>query len=100
LILDKWIDQGPTEYRVTPSVSAGAHNIQVDNLENGGGAVAQFRWETAAPSCPTIKEWKGEYRNNQSLFGNPTLCRNDANLSFYWGGGSLGEEPARGLCRR
>lgn len=88
LIIDKWIDQSPTEYRYTTSVAAGYHNIQVDYYENGGGAVAKFRWELSTSVCPTITAWKGEYWNNMTLYGTPTLCRNDASVNFDWGGGS------------
>ncbi len=57
LIIDAWRDQGPTEFRADRSVNAGDHDIKVEYYERGGGAVAQFRWETAsggttAPSAP------------------------------------------------
>jgi hypothetical protein len=48
LIIDAWRDQGPTEYRATRDVGSGAHDIKVEYYENGGGAVAQFRWERAS----------------------------------------------------
>lgn len=51
LIIDAWRDQGPTEYRTERSLSAGLHEIKVEYYENGGGAVAQVRWETATTSC-------------------------------------------------
>ena len=34
--------------------------------------------------CPTIADWKGEYWNNESVSGDPVLCRNDVNLDFEW----------------
>ncbi|MGQ9904328.1 MAG: PA14 domain-containing protein [Anaerolineae bacterium] len=54
LILDAWRDQPLTEYRVTRDVSAGEHEVQVEYYENGGGALAEFRWERAGVSdqCP------------------------------------------------
>lgn len=48
LIIDAWRDQGPTEYRATRNVSAGEHGVRVEYYENGGGALAEFRWERAA----------------------------------------------------
>lgn len=90
IILNKWIDQGPTEYRVTRAVTAGMHNIQVDYYENGGGALIEFRWQQDNPGCPTITAWKGEYFNNQTLSGTPLLCRDDAQVRFYWGAGGPG----------
>ncbi len=47
-IINAWRDQGATEYRETRSISAGYHDIRVEYYENGGDAVAQFRWERAA----------------------------------------------------
>jgi N-acetylmuramoyl-L-alanine amidase len=35
-------------------------------------------------SCPTIKEWKAQYWNNETLKGSPILCRNDSQLNFNW----------------
>jgi hypothetical protein len=40
--------------------------------------------------CPTITAWKGEYWNNQNLFGNPVLCRDDGSVNFDWGDGGPG----------
>lgn len=53
LIVDAWHDQGPTEYVREMRVSGGTYDIRVDYFENGGGAVAQFRWErgSTTPNC-------------------------------------------------
>ncbi len=48
IILDKWIDQGPTEYRVSRNVNSGEHTVKIEYYEHGGGAVAQFRWEKSS----------------------------------------------------
>ena len=34
--------------------------------------------------CPPITDWKGEYWNNQTLSGTPTVCRNDLAIDFDW----------------
>lgn len=47
LIINGWVDQGPTEYRHTRTVSAGVHQVQIDYYEHGGGAIIQFYWESA-----------------------------------------------------
>lgn len=47
LIIDAWRDQAATEYRASRAVSSGDHDIKVEYYENGGAAVAQFRWEQA-----------------------------------------------------
>ncbi|MFC1878921.1 PA14 domain-containing protein [Chloroflexota bacterium] len=47
---------------------------------------------TASPtppvSCPTIIDWKGEYWSNDTLSGEPELCRNDPLINFDWFAGS------------
>lgn len=52
VIIDAWRDQGPTEYSSTRTVSAGDHDIKMEYYERGGGAVAQFRWESAGSGGP------------------------------------------------
>ena len=51
LLVDKWIDQGPTEWSGTIALTANTkYNIRMDYYENGGGAVAQLSW--SSPSTP------------------------------------------------
>src|SRR6202008_834877 len=46
------------------------------------------------PGCPsTVVGWRGEYYANQTLSGNPTVCRDDAAVNFNWGSGA----PAGGI---
>lgn len=58
LIIDAWRDQEPTEYRTTQTVNDADHDIKVEYYENGGGAVAQFRWEApnAQPQQVVVDE--------------------------------------------
>jgi hypothetical protein len=51
LVIDHWVDQGPTEYAATPiNVTAGTPVLfRFEYYENGGGASARLRW-----SSPTI----------------------------------------------
>lgn len=51
-IVDAWKDQGPTEYRASRSLGAGQHEVKVEFYENGGGAVAQVRWEKGSAPTP------------------------------------------------
>jgi hypothetical protein len=50
LLIDKWVNQGPTEYQTaTVAMTAGTPvDIRMEYFENGGGATAQLRW--SAPS--------------------------------------------------
>jgi len=44
LILDKWIDQAPTQYSVSLPVTAGNHTVLLRYYERTGGAVARLSW--------------------------------------------------------
>jgi hypothetical protein len=51
LVVDSWIDQGPTEHSGTIVLQAGyLYDLKVEYYENGGGALAQLYW--ASPSVP------------------------------------------------
>jgi len=52
LVIDAWWDQPPTAYRRETSLSPGDHTVKVEWYENGGGAVAQVRWERVHPQEP------------------------------------------------
>jgi len=51
LLINEWIDQGPTEWSGTISLTAGQrYDIRMVYYENGGGAVATLSW--SSPSTP------------------------------------------------
>lgn len=77
VIIDGWQDQAPTEYRVTRSVNSGNHTIKVEYYENGGGAVAQFRWET--PTVSASSAWTADSN------GNAKTVFNAGNSMRYYG---------------
>ncbi len=82
LIIDKWYDQAPTEHRVTRSVSAGNHSIKVEYYENGGGAVAQFRWEPATSANLALNRPSYSTSNESSSY-TPNKG-NDGSTSTRW----------------
>jgi len=45
LVIDAWWDQPPTTHQGEISLNQGDHTVRVEWYENGGGAVAQVRWE-------------------------------------------------------
>jgi VCBS repeat-containing protein len=56
-IIDQWVDQGPTEVSGTISLTAGVkYDIQFDYYENGGGAVAELRWSSAAQAKEIVPQ--------------------------------------------
>ena len=90
LIINAWRDQPPTEYRTNRSLSAGEHEVKVEFYENGGGAVAQVRWEQASVTCPN--QYRAEYYNNRYLSGNPTFVRcENWPINHDWGSGGPGD---------
>ena len=44
LVLNAWIDQPPTTYRVEVDLPAGSRTGRMEYYENGGGAVAELSW--------------------------------------------------------
>jgi hypothetical protein len=52
LIIDAWRGQGPTEYMAERDLNDANHSLRVEYYENGGGAVAQFRWEQSGGGTP------------------------------------------------
>jgi len=92
LIIDQWRPQVATTYSASKYLSAGYHSVRLEYYEGQGNAVIRLRWETGSGGG-TITEWQGEYYNNTSLSGSPTVVRNDSSINFDWGTGS----PASGV---
>ena len=70
LVIDAWWDQPPTTHRREISLSRGDHTVKVEWYENGGGAVAQVRWErvrTQDPHCGDRTEPNNSYNQGYWL---------------------------------
>jgi len=51
LLIDRWLDQSPTEYSALLPLQAGfVYDLKMEYYENGGGAVARLLW--SSPSVP------------------------------------------------
>ncbi len=86
LVIDKWQDQGVTAWTHTEYLQSGPHEIRMEYYENSFDAAAQLSWVASTDqSPPTISGWRGEYFNNKSLSGTPTLIRGDQLIDFDWG---------------
>jgi glucose/arabinose dehydrogenase len=90
LILDKWVDQAPTTYTITKSVTAGTHTIKMEYYEKGGGAVAKLGYvKVADPATYAAKYWNLPAGASIAIPTTaPTLTRSDAAIDFDWGNGS------------
>ncbi|HEX3134231.1 MAG TPA: PA14 domain-containing protein [Planctomycetota bacterium] len=102
LIIDKWVDQGPTEWNGTVTLTAGIkYDLKLEYYENGGGAVAKLAWSSPsttkaivpqsqlypAVAAPVEYGWAATYYDNADFTG-ASLARTDATINFDWGGGS------------
>jgi hypothetical protein len=50
LVINGWVDQGPTPYTAYKTLTEGSHTVVMEYYERGGGAVAQLGWAF----CPAI----------------------------------------------
>ncbi|HKY29698.1 MAG TPA: PA14 domain-containing protein, partial [Pyrinomonadaceae bacterium] len=49
LVIDKWLDQGPTEWSGSIALTAGQrYDVVMEFYENGGGATAKLSWSSAS----------------------------------------------------
>ena len=88
VILNKWIDQGPTTYKAIKNLTAGTHTIIVEYYENGGGAVAQFNYNKVATTPPPTDSFIAEYFVNKTLSGTPVVTKSEPMVNFDWAAGS------------
>lgn len=106
LLIDKWLDQGSTTYKVSKQLTADVHTIKLEYYENGGGAVAIFNYEKKVISFPTPTPtptptpnstvgYAAKYWNTPTANSAPTvpatapdLQRTDTEINFAWNDGS------------
>jgi glucose/arabinose dehydrogenase len=90
ILIDQWIDQPPTTYTATRTLTAGSHQVKVEYYEKDGGAVAQLSW-TSAPTGCSSGQYAADYYSNLTLSGTPVLTRcENAPLNYNWGTGGPG----------
>jgi hypothetical protein len=87
LKLDRWQEQ-IASYSFDAAMTAGNHQITVEYFERWGSAAIKFEWERHPCFAGVPPEhWRGEYFNNPTLSGSPTMVRDDGDggLNFDWG---------------
>ena len=87
LLIDKWIEQPPTTHAAEIDLTQGEHSVKIEYYENTIGAVARLAFVRVTPSSGV---WRGEYFDNISLSGAPSLWRDHPDINFQWGTGSPG----------
>jgi glucose/arabinose dehydrogenase/PKD repeat protein len=88
-ILDKWVDEPPTDYTITRPLADGTHVIAMEYYENAAGAIARLSYSKTA-ELPPPPGFAASYFANMTLAGTPVLTREDAHIDFDWGAGSPG----------
>ena len=48
-VIDAWVDQGPTTYTGTVTLTPGAHSVRVEYYDSGFGAMANVAWSAGTP---------------------------------------------------
>jgi len=79
-----------TTVTVDRTLGAGYHSVRMEYFEAGGDAVAQLSWTKIGDTSSGA--WRGEYFNNASLSGSPTVVRDEADINFNWGYGTPAAE--------
>lgn len=93
LLINSWVSSDIRWEGATVALSAGAHEVKLEYMEQLGVARVYLDWERIED--PEFTHWKGRYYDNIKLSGDPLLVRDDAAIDFDWGKGS----PAVGVPR-
>ncbi len=57
LLVDKWVNQGPTEWSGTAALAAGTrYEIRMEYYENGGGAAARLSWSSPTQAKEAVPQ--------------------------------------------
>ncbi|HMT19690.1 MAG TPA: PA14 domain-containing protein [Promineifilum sp.] len=93
LVIDSWTPSQEHTMTFDRSMN-GNHALRIDYFEDGGQAVARFRWEPISSGSssgqPFFPNWRAEYFNTPNLTGAPVLVRDDRYVNNNWGTASPG----------
>jgi uncharacterized repeat protein (TIGR03806 family) len=83
LIIDHWVDQGPTEWSGSLSnlVAQQKYNIEMDYYEHGGGATATLSWSSPSTTKAIIPQSQLYSVTNALPFASVTAPTNGANYT-------------------
>lgn len=85
-LVNKWVNQGPTEWSGTISLTAGVKvPIVMEYYENGGGAVAQLSWSASGVSkqiIPQTNLYPDGSTSTPSCTAGTNLAENETIVSF------------------
>jgi hypothetical protein len=93
-VVDRWVDQGPTDATARVALGAGAHTVAMEYYENAGGALARLTWAKSG-DLPPAPAFRAEFWNTPGAGSGPSipgrapdLTRDDAAVDFDWGSGA------------
>jgi len=92
LVIDNWVDEGPTQLDASPTVTAGGHTIVVEYYQHYGGAVASLTYGgQALPSSGCADgQWLASYYANTKLSGTQVAQQCEDVIDHDWGSGGPG----------
>ena len=82
LVLDAWAD-GPVRTTEVDLTLSGYRVIRVEYYDRTQYASISFTY-TRVGAAQAQTPWRGEYYNNTTLTGAPTVVRSDAQINFNW----------------
>ncbi|WP_203898605.1 PA14 domain-containing protein [Virgisporangium aliadipatigenens] len=95
LVIDRWVDQGPTAYQYVADLASGEHEVRMEFYDNLVDATAKLSWETT-PDQPR-EVYLAQYWNTPGAGTAPTipttapaLARDEPAVEHDWGDGSPG----------
>ena len=81
LLIDQWVDQGPTEWSGSITLAAQQrYNIEMDYYENGGGAQAALSWSSPSTTKAIIPQAQLYPVTNPPPVGDPDSAGQRVNL--------------------
>lgn len=90
LVLDKWVDQPATTYKITKDLTAGSHDIRMEYYEKGGDAIAKLSYAAVGSSGYTANYWNTPNAGTAPLIPEttPTVTRTQSAINYDWMNGS------------
>lgn len=86
LLVDKWINQGATEWSGTITLAADQrYDIKLEYYENTGGAVAELRWSSASQAKEIIPQSRLYYPAGENVPPTATITGPASGTSYVVG---------------
>ncbi len=90
LVVDEWRDRWAEPLYVDHYIPEGAYQVRIEYFEHYADATISVGWRPVSGGSA----WRGEYYDNQTFAGSPTVVRDDEAIDFDWGSGS--PDPSMG----